>query len=271
MQTIKANIHIGAQGWNYDDWIGSFYPPRTSKKDLLQLYSRIFDTVEIDSTFYAIPPENAVRGWLDRTPKDFIFSLKLPSEITHKNRLVDSQEILDQFAQRTRLFGDRLGSILIQMPPDFSPAERKSFSRFLEIIPGDLRFSIEFRDPKWLTENTIDELREHNVALALVDSKWIDRELSLKLIDQPTAQFSYVRWLGPRELTDFSRIQIERREEMDLWKEGFERLSQKVSVIYGYFNNHYQGHSPESSNRFKNMLGLPIVSPESLIVQPSLF
>lgn len=268
---MKASIYIGAQGWNYDDWIGPLYPRGTPKKDLLHLYSKVFDTVEIDSTFYAIPPETTVQGWLDRTPENFIFSLKLISEITHKNRLVDSKELLNQFSERARQFGKKLGSILIQLPPDFSPAERKSLSNFLKLLPDDLRFAVEFRDPKWLTEATVSELREHSVALALVDSKWIDRELSLNLVEQPTARFSYVRWLGPRELTEFNRIQIERKEELDLWKEGFERLSDKVDYIYAYFNNHYQGHSPGSSNLFKEMLGLPTVSPNSLIVQPSLF
>jgi len=268
---MKANVYIGAQGWNYDDWIGPLYPRGTSKKDLLQLYSKVFDTVEIDSTFYAIPPESTVKGWLEKTPENFIFSLKLISEITHRNRLVESEDLLNRFSERARQFGNKLGSILIQLPPDFSPAERKSFSNFLKLLPHDLRFAVEFRDSKWLNETTLSELREHKVAIALIDSKWIDRELSLNLIEQPTASFSYVRWLGPRELTDYSRIQFERTEELSLWREGFERLAERVETIYGYFNNHYQGHSPESSNRFKKMLGIETISPDSLIVQPSLF
>jgi uncharacterized protein YecE (DUF72 family) len=216
---MSAKIHIGTQGWNYDGWVGPFYPPGTSKADMLRLYSKIFDTVEIDSTFYAIPTENSVRGWAEKTPQEFLFAVKLPSEITHKNRLVESKELLLEFCYRMRMLKEKLGCILIQMPPDFSPPERKSMSDFFEALPDDLRFAIEFRDSNWLTEKTFDQLRERNVALTLADSRWIHRTLSFRLVDNPTSDFVYVRWLGPRDLTDFSRIQIDRAKELGQWAE----------------------------------------------------
>jgi uncharacterized protein YecE (DUF72 family) len=83
--------------------------------------------------------------------------------------------------------------------------------------------------------------------------------------------FAYVRWLGPRELTDYSRIQIDRTKEMKQWAEFFKELREQVATIFGYFNNHFQGHSPASCNLFKRMIGLKAVEPESLIMQPSLF
>src|ERR1044072_7860970 len=110
---METKIFVGTQGWNYEGWIGSFYPRGVSSKELLNLYSKVFNTVEIDSTFYATPSENSVRGWAKRTPPGFIFSVKLPSEITHKNRLKDSQAPLNYFVDRIRLLGDKLGCILI--------------------------------------------------------------------------------------------------------------------------------------------------------------
>src|SRR5215216_3711060 len=192
---MTASIHIGTQGWNYDGWLGAFYPAGTSKQEMLRLYAKVFDTVEIDSTFYAVPAENSVKGWRDKTPSGFVFSVKLPSEITHKNRLVESEAILLEFTNRMRLLKERLGSILIQLPPDFSPAESRSLSSFLDLLPADIRFAVEFRDASWLTEKTLDELREHKVALTLADSRWIHRTVSFRLIDKPTADFAYVRWL----------------------------------------------------------------------------
>ena len=268
---MTAKILVGTQGWNYDGWVGPFYPPGTSKQEMLRLYSKVFNTVEIDSTFYAIPAESSVRSWAARTPQEFTFSVKLPSEITHKNRLRDSRDYFLQFVERMRLLGDKLGCVLIQLPPDFSPGERKSLNSFLELLPADIKFAVEFRDQKWITEQTLKELNEHKVALTLTDSKWIDRELVIKMADQATADFSYVRWLGPRELTDFSRIQIDRSKEIKQWAEFFMNFRNQVSVIFGYFNNHFQGHSPASSNDFKRMLGLPFTSPRDLIIQPSLF
>jgi uncharacterized protein YecE (DUF72 family) len=268
---MAAKIFLGTQGWNYEGWTGPFYPRGISSKELLGLYSKIFNTVEIDSTFYAIPSENSVRGWAARTPAGFIFSVKLPSEITHKNRLRDSREHLNQFVDRMSLLGDKLGCVLIQLPPDFSPSEQVALSAFLELLPANLRFAVEFRDKGWLSETTLAKLRARNVALALTDSRWIRREVSFGMIEDYTADFAYVRWLGPRELTDFSRIQIDRTKELEQWASAFQLLKDRTQEIFGYFNNHFQGHSPASCNQFKRMIGLAAVEPESLVKQPSLF
>jgi uncharacterized protein YecE (DUF72 family) len=268
---MAAKIFIGTQGWNYEGWIGPFYPRGSKSKELLSLYANVFDTVEVDSTFYAIPSENSVKGWAEWTPANFNFSLKLPSEITHKNRLRDSQVIFEQFMQRITLLGNKLGCVLLQLAPDFSPNEATAFSNFLDLLPSDTRFAVEFRDAGWLNERTIEVLARHNVALVLADSRWIHRSLSFRIIEDYPADFAYVRWLGPRELTDYSHIQIDRTKELGQWAEAFAALQDKVSRIYGYFNNHYQGHSPASCNLFKEQLGLPVIGPESLIKQPSLF
>ncbi|MGA9767490.1 MAG: DUF72 domain-containing protein [Blastocatellia bacterium] len=268
---MGTKIFLGTQGWNYEGWVGSFYPRGVSSKEVLSLYAKIFDTVEIDSTFYAIPPENTVNGWNARTPSGFKFSVKLPSEITHKNRLRNSQEHLNRFVERMLLLGEKLGCVLIQLPPDFSPNEMSAFSSFLKSLPSSVRFAVEFRDPGWLNERAMAEMAAHNVALTLTDSRWINRDLSFRMIENYTAEVAYVRWMGPRELTDFSRIQIDRTKELNEWAEAFERLRGEVKAVFGYFNNHYQGHSPASCNLFKDLIGLATVDPESLVVQPSLF
>jgi uncharacterized protein YecE (DUF72 family) len=268
---MGTKFFLGTQGWNYEGWIGSFYPREVSSKQLLNLYSKIFDTVEIDSTFYAIPSENSVKGWNARTPSGFKFSVKLPSEITHKNRLRNSQEHLNQFIERMQILGDKLGCVLVQLPPDFSPSEQSALSAFLKLLPSNVRFAVEFRDSGWLNEYALTELAAHNVALTLTDSRWINRDLSFGVIKYYTADFAYVRWMGPRELTDFSRIQIDRTRELRQWADAFQELKEKAQAVFGYFNNHFQGHSPASCNLFKQMIGLTAVEPESLIVQPSLF
>ena len=84
---MTSRLRLGTQGWNYDAWVGPFYPPGTRPAEYLTVYARAFETVEVDSTFYAIPPIKTVRGWYDRTPPGFTFALKLPQEITHERRL----------------------------------------------------------------------------------------------------------------------------------------------------------------------------------------
>ena len=270
-----SEVHIGAQGWNYDDWVGGFYPPGTRAVEYLDLYVRAFDTVEVDSTFYAIPSEASIQSWRSRAPTGFTYSLKLPREITHERRLRDSAEVLERFCERARGLGETLASVLIQLPPDFSPHAFNALERFISVLPAEIRFAVEFRDRAWLGEEicnrVLDLLGKHEVALALLDSKWIPRELSLALVDRPAASFAYVRWMGPRVLTEFSRVQIDRDRELKLWAEAFAVLRERVEVVYGYFNNHYQGHSPASCNQFKRLIGQTVVEPEALVVQPSLF
>jgi len=274
-----GEVHIGAQGWNYDDWVGAFYPRGTRAADSLDLYVKAFDTVEADSTFYAIPSEATVKSWASRAPDGFTFSLKLPRQITHEQRLRDCAEVLEQFCQRARELGEKLGSVLVQLPPDFSPRSWAAFEKFIPLLPPDIRFSVEFRDRGWVTAPMADRvlglLGEHKVALALVDSKWIARELSFQLVnllqDRPAAPFAYLRWMGLQELTEFSRVQINRDREFKEWADAVAIVRQRVEVVYGYFNNHYQGHSPASANQFKRLIGEPIVEPDSLIAQPSLF
>jgi uncharacterized protein YecE (DUF72 family) len=275
----QAALHIGTQGWNYEGWVGPFYPCGTRAAEFLDLYVRAFDTVEIDSTFYAVPSANSVASWRRRAPAGFTYSLKLPQEITHWNRLQESGEALARFCDRARELADKLGIILIQLPPDFSPRSMAALESFLPLLPADLRFAIEFRDQAWIGEKAGERLLSllgaHRVALALTDSKWMPVALILRLIERldewAIKDFAYVRWMGPRELADFSRVQINRDREMALWAEAFASLQQQVAEIYGYFNNHYAGHAPASCTQFKRLLGLPVVEPDELSAQRSLF
>ena len=150
MPTVGA-LHLGTQGWNYASWMGAFYPSGTRATDFLRTYARAFRTVEVDSTFYAVPPASTVRGWAARTPEDFVFALKLPQEITHERRFVDAQHVLDLFVDRAHELGPRLGPVLIQCGPDFSPVERDALAAFLPSLPPDVRFAIEFRQRSWIS------------------------------------------------------------------------------------------------------------------------
>lgn len=276
---MQHEVHIGAQGWNYDDWVGPFYPPGTRSAAYLDVYAKAFETVEVDSTFYAIPSANAVQGWRKRAPAGFTYSLKLPQEITHRNRLRESQEVLERFCERARELGETLALILIQLPPDFSPLAMEALETFLPQLPRDLRFAIEFRDRAWLNkthgERMLPQLRAHGVGLALSDSPWVPRELLFRLIERwdrwAIGGFAYVRWMAPRALTVFSHVQINRDAELAEWAAAIKELQTHVKEIYGYFSNYYQGHSPASCQQLKQLLGQPVVEPEALVVQPSLF
>src|SRR6478752_6611906 len=135
-----AHVRIGTQGWNYDAWVGPFYPPGTRPAEYLTVYARAFETVEVDSTFYAIPPVKTIRGWYDRTPPGFTFALKLPQEITHERRLRDSADVAEEFFDRARELGVKLGPVLIQLGPDFGLVELAALANLLPTLPRDFYF-----------------------------------------------------------------------------------------------------------------------------------
>ncbi len=238
----------------------------------MRTYARAFRTVEVDSTFYAVPPVSTVRGWASRTPPDFVFALKLPQEITHERRFLDAESVLSLFLERARELGNKLGPILIQCGPDFSPIERDALAAFLPLLPSDVRFAIEFRQKYWITPEHLDLLREHRVALALSDGRWIPRKWLLELCERPTTDFAYVRWMGPdRAITDYSHVQVDRSAELDAWAAMIPVLQAQVRTVYGYANNHFAGHSPATIRMLQQRLGLPTVDIETIGEQTSLF
>lgn len=275
-RTRRGTVRIGTQGWNYAAWVGPFYPDGTRAADMLSLYARAFATVEVDSTFYAIPPVNTVRGWRERTPDGFVFSPKLPQEITHEHRLRGSAEQTELFIERARLLGDKLGPVLVQLGPDFGPSEFDALAAFVPTLPRDLRFAVEVRQNRWMQGDALPDLlsllRDHGAALALSDGRWIPRETLLELAAAPTASFHYLRWMGPdRALTDFSHLQRDCTAEAALWADVLGRLPERGIDLFGYFNNHFAGHSPASARDLQRRLGLRPVDPKEIGEQISLF
>jgi uncharacterized protein YecE (DUF72 family) len=265
-------LRVGTQGWNYDAWVGPFYPTGTRPANYLQTYARAFNTVEVDSTFYAVPPMKTVQGWRQRTPEGFTFALKLPQEITHERHLKDPGDVLVPFLDAARELGPKLGPILVQCGPDFGPAELPALTHFLPLLPPGMQFAIEFRQRGWINEGVLALLREHGVALALSDGRWIPRNVLFKLADAPTADFAYVRWMGPdRSIVDYSRIQVDRSKEIVHWAETLGGLLSRVKTAYLYVNNHFAGHSPASIRMLQETMGLPVVRPERMGEQLGLF
>ncbi|HVF38577.1 MAG TPA: DUF72 domain-containing protein [Gemmatimonadaceae bacterium] len=272
MKAAKATIHVGTQGWNYDAWVGPFYPVDTRPVDFLSVYSRAFSTVEVDSTFYGVPAATTFQSWAERTPDDFVFSLKLPQEITHEQRLRDTLGISELFYERVRELGPKLGPILVQLAPDFDPGELPALVDFAGKVPRDLRFTIEFRHRGWMTEGVIALLRDRNIGLTLVDGRWIPRRIMLSLARRPTADFAYIRWMGVnRDLIDYSRVQVDRSREIEAWAEAIEEIQGQVTDVYGYVANHFTGHSPSTARDIQRRFGQQPVDPEKLGEQLSLF
>ncbi len=254
-----TDICLGTQGWSYQDWVGSFYPPTSKPSDYLRFYSRVFDTVELDTTFYSIPRPSLVRAWAENTPEDFLFTAKLPRSITHEKHLKDAQDELAAFVAAMRLLGAKLGALLVQLPPDFHYEELANLEAFLPLLPTDISFAVEFRHRSWLRDDVVDLLRRYNVAWCVIDLYYMPQTPHV------TADFTYVRWLGDRrKISQFDRIQIDRTAATEKWAGVLREMAGRVRRIYGFYNNHYAGHSPASVNQMRALLDLPVTQPADL-------
>jgi uncharacterized protein YecE (DUF72 family) len=240
-------LYLGTQGWSYPSWVGSFYPPHTPAAGYLDFYATRFNTVELDTTFYAVPPASTVAGWRTRTPAGFRFAAKFPKIITHEKTLVDTAAETRAFLDRMTELDQKLGPLVMQMPPSFAADQFDNLAAYLAALPTGFRYVLEVRHRSWLADavkpKLLDLLRARGAALCLVQHAWMPR------LDELTGDYVYVRWLGRREDIpddDFSHVRINRDVQLDAWAEQLAKYLREGVIIYGYFNNHYQGHSPAS-------------------------
>ncbi len=248
-----GKLLLGTQGFAFDDWVGPFYPEGTSKRAFLEEYAKHFQTVEIDATFYATPRVSVVEGWRDRTPEGFRFAAKFPKLITHEKKLEGAQGEAEHFVTTMQSLEGKLAVLTLQFAYDFTPDNFDRLDAFLAALPLGPRYAVELRNRKWLNADLGEMLSQHNVAMVLQDLHYMPK------LDWVTADFSVIRWLGRRaDISEFDRIQIDRTEVLQRWAERVSRFLDDGVDVYGYFNNHFAGHSPASARQFAEMLGYPI-------------
>ncbi len=246
-----SELYLGTSGWSYNEWTGVFYPSGSTNK--LSYYAKLFKTVEIDSTFYAFPSSGLVHGWARYTPQEFVFSAKLPKVITHDKRLelekgVETDLVRFLGLMKPLIASGKLGPLLIQLPP--SCTVESDFERvrsFLEIIPRDIRFAIEFRHPSWLKQRVWDLLAEHNVANTIVDEPLLPPD------EIVTADFAFIRWHG-RGTRPWYNYRYGEKELLP-WVPKVREVAKKTKKVFGYFNNHFHGFAVENSLKMLQMLG----------------
>ena len=270
-----ARFRVGTQGWSYPAWVGPFYPPERQGEDLLSVYAEAFDTVEVNSTFYAIPDGGRVASWKERTPAGFRFTMKLPGEITHERRLRDCRTELTTFLLRAELLGEKLGPLLIQLPPAFTPRAREDVERFVAALPADFSFAIEFRAPGWLEPGTLAFLDDWGIAPAISVGPWRDGASARDLLARgvgAAGPLVYARWMGDvRHRYGLERVEVEREAELDAWARALKEAATGDRIVWAFFNNDWQGHSPASARALQRRLGLDPVDPASLETQGKLF
>jgi uncharacterized protein YecE (DUF72 family) len=250
--------YFGTMGFSYKDWNGSFYPIGMRPRKYLKHYSKAFDAVEVDATFYGSPKPEVVQRWVADTPDHFMFCLKMPKVITHEMGLVSSTAYVQEFVDRVLLLGDKLGVVLIQFPPTFISSRLPILKSFIQDLPEDIRFAVEFRDQSWYTSKSAEVLKKNNICWAATEYKGLPKEVP------KTADFLYIRFIGRHgRFSHFDKVRIDISKNLEWWHRRITDLAPNIGAVYGFFNNDYSGFAPATCNTFKSMLGMQTVDLES--------
>lgn len=246
-------------------WENAFYPAGTKAAQYLDFYSREFDTVEVDSRFYAIPSLGTVRAWYNKTSPNFVFALKAPQLISHKKLLFDCEAELKQFLFAADTLGEKLGPILFQFgyfnrsAIKFQGQFLARLKPFLAKLPTGYKFAVEIRNKKWVNTRFLDVLRERGIAFALIDHSWVPRPWEYNLwLDFVTADFAYVRLLGDRKAIEqrtkvWDKVIVNRSREIKSWVDYLRPMKLRGETIYVYVNNHYSGFGPATAAEFAKL------------------
>lgn len=238
-------VFIGTSGWLYSHWKKIFYPPNLSPKEWLSYFSLHFKSVEINSSFYRLPPPSLFSRWYLKTQKDFIFSVKVSRFITHLKRLKGVKLAWNNFLKRSLNLKEKLGPFLFQFPPSFKKNEEnfKRFKDFLNYLDPSFRYAFEFRHRSFCHQQTYKILKKYNCAWVISDSSIFPKE------EKITADFIYLRMHGPGKL--FSSLYS---------KKDLKELAQKIKrwkrerEVYVYFNNDAFGYSIKNGKDLINLI-----------------
>jgi len=241
---VKA-VRIGCSGWNYAHWRELIYPKGLPQIRWLEYYATLFDTVEINTTFYRLPNRAAVAGWVQRSPPGFLFAVKASRYLTHLKRLTELEPGLSRFYERINplLRSPKMGPVLWQLPGNFHRNDERLSAALAQLPPG--RHCFEFRHESWFAPEVYDLLRGHGVALVIGDTptrRFQTHEL--------TAEWTFIRfhWGSRGRRGNYSEGELaEWQERIDAWRERVE--------VYAYFNNDWEGFAVKNGLWLKERIG----------------
>ncbi len=242
----RGEARVGCSGWMYKDWRGIVYPEGMAQRRWFEHYATLFDTVEINNTFYRLPPASTVEGWAAQAPPGFAYALKLGQFGSHRMKLRDAASWLPNHLDRVERLGPALGPNLVQLPPRWK-RNTERLDEFLSVAPKTIRWAVELREPSWVHDDVFEVLGRHGAALCVHDL----------LADHPwelTADWAYVRFHGPEALTRKywgrygGRRLAKPAERMAAWlADGHD--------VFAYFNNDYQGFAVKDARWLADRLG----------------
>ncbi len=237
-------VWIGCSGWNYPHWRQTVYPKGLPARRWLEYYATLFDTVEVNNTFYRLPSRSAVANWVEQTPPGFLFTIKASRFLTHMKRLTDMGGGVERFYERLEPLVDspKLGPVLWQLPERFHRNDERLASALRRLPPG--RHCFEFRHPSWFVPEVYALLREHGVALVIGDHP----ERAFQTYEL-TTDWTFVRFhYGKR-----GRNGNYSERELEEWKQQLAAWCTRIEV-FAYFNNDWEGFAVRNALWLKQRL-----------------
>jgi uncharacterized protein YecE (DUF72 family) len=238
-------VRVGCSGWNYADWRGTVYPKGVPPSRWLEHYATLFDTVEVNATFYRLQKPEAVARWVETTPEGFVFSIKASRYLTHIKRLQNLPAGIERLMETLEPLtaSPKMGPMLWQLPESFQRDDER-LARGLDALPPG-RHCFEFRHRSWFAPDVLDLLRERGVALVIGDHpKWPFQEHEL------TAEWTYVRLhygrRGRRGNYSESELQTWRRR-ISAWRSRAE--------VFVYCNNDWEAFAVRNASWLRDRLG----------------
>jgi uncharacterized protein YecE (DUF72 family) len=245
-----GEVRIGTSGWIYKHWRRVFYPEDLTVKEWFGFYSESFDTVEINNTFYRLPPPEVFRAWGRQAPPGFLYAVKASRFLTHMKKLREPADPLDRLLRGARQLGAHLGPILYQLPPHWH-CDVARLRDFIACLPPDLDHVFEFRDPTWYTDAVRRLLDDNGMGFCIHDlrgspsPRWV------------TGRLAYVRFHGPTALAYagcYSHVQLAG------WAEQIVEFQNGGRDVYVYFNNDNRGYAVANARELRSLLGIGFVA-----------
>jgi uncharacterized protein YecE (DUF72 family) len=236
-------VRIGCSGWQYAHWRGNFYPAAVPQARWLEHYATVFDTVEVNNSFYRLPKKETFAAWAGRTPPGFLFAVKASRFLTHMKKLKDPEEPLARLFDRMKPLRRRLGPVLYQLPPGWK-LDLSRLEHFLHALPGGARHTVEFRDPTWYSPESLALLERYGVALCLHD---MPGSASGR---QRVGPFVYVRFHGAAGRYDGGYP----ADRLRRWADWLHERRLDGTDVFAYFNNDVGGHAPRDALTLRRLM-----------------
>ena len=252
-------LFIGCAGWLYEDWKGTFYSYELENHNYLPYYSKIFNVIEINTTFYSLPTKEVVRNWFERVPLNFKFIVKIWQEITHKLNNPDIDFLVAQFFEHMAPLRSKIFAYLFQFPPwmQYSPKHFDQIKNLLRNSPSDNKYILELRHNSWFKEDVINQISDGE--RIIIGTSYLE---GIVPYYKPNQKTYYIRLIGDRQLSVFNRVQREKKNELGELIRHLMTLKNDPNIyeIFIIVNNHYTGFAPETANLLKKKLDEPFKS-----------